>query len=101
VEQAHEALARGENEKLGALMTRNQRILETMGVSSRAIENLIEAGMRAGAAGGKLSGGGRGGNVIFYIEPPDAEKIKRALLDAGASNVIVTAVGAKHLPARE
>lgn len=93
VEQAQTALARGENERLGELMTRNQRALEIMGVSAREIEMLLEAGLRAGAGGGKLSGGGRGGNVIFYIEPREAEKIKQALLDAGAASVMVTEVG--------
>lgn len=93
VEQAQAALARGENESLGDLMTRNQRVLETLGVSSREIEGLLDAGLRAGARGGKLSGGGRGGNVIFVIEPRDAETIKRALLDAGATSVMVTQVG--------
>jgi mevalonate kinase len=93
VEQAQTALARGENERLGELMTHNQRALETLGVSSREIENLIDAGMRAGAGGGKLSGGGRGGNVIFYVAARDTEKIKRALLGAGAARVIVTEVG--------
>lgn len=93
VEQAQTALARGENERLGELMTRNQHALEIIGVSSREIERLIDAGLRRGASGGKLSGGGRGGNVIFYVEPDDAENIKRALLDAGAVSVIVTRVG--------
>lgn len=93
VAQAQAALARGENEALGELMTRNQRVLETLGVSSREIETLLDAGLRAGASGGKLSGGGRGGNVIFVVEPRDADKIKRALLDAGATSVMVTQVG--------
>jgi mevalonate kinase len=94
VERAQDALARGENEQLGELMTRNQRHLEMLGVSSREIEFLVAAGVRAGAGGGKLSGGGRGGNVIFYVEPDRAKTIQRALLDAGAVNVILTTVGA-------
>jgi mevalonate kinase len=93
VERAHAAMARGENEMLGELMTRNQRALETLGVSSREIENLLEAGQRAGAGGGKLSGGGRGGNVIFYVEGSRAPQVQRALLDAGAVSVIVTTIG--------
>ncbi|MCI0478666.1 MAG: hypothetical protein L0Y55_20685, partial [Anaerolineales bacterium] len=82
-----------ENEKLGELMTRNQRELKAIGVSSREIETLLDAGLRAGAGGGKLSGGGRGGNVIFYAAPENAENTKRALLDAGAVSVIVTQIG--------
>ncbi|GIL16118.1 MAG: mevalonate kinase [Chloroflexota bacterium] len=94
--QASSALARGENARLGELMTRNQYALGALGVSSREIEKLLDAGLRAGAQGGKLSGGGRGGNVIFMLDSRDAEQVKRALLDAGATSVMVTEVGAKH-----
>lgn len=92
VQHAQGALARGENELLGGLMTRNQRELELLGVSSPEIEKLLEAGLRAGAGGGKLSGGGRGGNVIFYVEDERAEEVKRAVLEAGALGVVVTTV---------
>ena len=34
------------------------------------VERLIEAALGAGAYGAKLSGGGRGGNVIAAVEPP-------------------------------
>ncbi len=90
VARAQDALARGENLLLGELMTRNQRALESLDVSSREIENLIDAGMRAGASGGKLSGGGRGGNVIFYVADERAEEVRRAVVEAGAANVILT-----------
>ncbi len=93
VENAQDALARGENERLGELMTRNQSVLETIGVSSSEIERLIEAGVRAGAKGGKLSGGGRGGNVIFYVEEERAEGVREKLIGAGAVGVIITKVG--------
>lgn len=92
VEEAQDALARGQNEWLGALMTRNQHALEALGVSCRENEMLIEAGVRAGARGGKLSGGGRGGNVILNVTEEDAPDVNRALLDAGAVSVIVTKV---------
>jgi mevalonate kinase len=93
VEQAQAALALGENERLGELMLRNQQELQALGVSSPEIEHLIEVGMRAGARGGKLSGGGRGGNVIFHVPPENIVQVRQALLDAGASSVIVTTVG--------
>lgn len=93
VQEAQKALASGENERLGELMRRNQRELEKLGVSSAEIEKLIEAGNRAGARGGKLSGGGRGGNVIFYVEERSPKDVIRALLDAGAAEVSVTRIG--------
>lgn len=93
VGEAQDALARGENSRLGELLTRNQRELERMGVSSPALERLIDAGCKAGAAGGKLSGGGRGGSVIFYVAPSDANAVSNAVAAAGAARVLTTVVG--------
>ncbi len=92
VERAQMALASGEVEQLGPLMKQNQVLLEAINVSSLEIERLVEAAERAGAAGAKLSGGGRGGNVIVYITPENAELVRSALLQAGAVSVITTEV---------
>jgi mevalonate kinase len=54
------------------------------------LDRLVEAARGAGALGAKLSGGGRGGNMIALVEPPDADAIAAALRSAGARNVIVT-----------
>lgn len=96
VRDSEAALASGENETLGELMNRNQLLLQELDVSSAEIERLIRAGMNAGALGGKLSGGGRGGNVIFYVGPEDADRLHKALLEAGAMSVIVTRVGEQN-----
>lgn len=92
VERAQAALARGENEQLGALMSENQHALEAMGVSSLEIERLVETGLRAGARGGKLSGGGRGGNVIFHVTGETSAAVRAALMQAGAVSVLETIV---------
>jgi mevalonate kinase len=44
--------------------------------------------------GAKLSGGGRGGNMITLVEPSDAPRVRTALKAAGAVNVISTTVRA-------
>lgn len=93
VREAQSALANGENERLGALMQRNQAELAAMGVSSPEIERLLDAGQLAGARGGKLSGGGRGGNVIFHVDEENAGTVQEAVLGAGAVSVIVTVIG--------
>jgi mevalonate kinase len=77
---------------LGALMDQNQRLLRALQVSSVELERLIEAALRAGAWGAKLSGGGRGGNMIAAIAPDRAGVVSDALYAAGARNVIVTQV---------
>jgi mevalonate kinase len=93
VREAQEAIASGANERLGELMTRNQRELAKLDVSSEKIETLIAAGIGAGSKGSKLSGGGRGGNVIFYVDEDTADLVRRAVVEAGAVGAIVTTVG--------
>ena len=92
VRAARAAIERGEIDALGPLMNANQKLAREMGVSSPEIEVLVEAALRAGAGGAKLSGAGRGGNVIALVGEENPEKLVRALMDAGARGVIVTRV---------
>ena len=93
VDRAHGAVERGDVSALGSLMNENQRVLRRLDVSSPEIEALVGAALGAGAGGAKLSGGGRGGNVIAVVEPERADGVRQALLAAGAKSVIVTRVG--------
>ncbi len=86
--QARQALNRGDVEGLGSLMNFNQHVLQDMTVSSPELEKLITAARKAGALGAKLSGGGRGGNMIALVNDEVEEDVRKALLDAGATNVI-------------
>jgi mevalonate kinase len=88
--KARPALITGDIDLLGGLMNENQRLLEQLTVSSRRLEDLIDAARIAGASGAKLSGGGRGGNVIALAPTQDTETIATALSNAGAAHVITT-----------
>ncbi len=79
-------------ERLGALMNENHRILRKIGVSSVELDCLTEASLNSGASGAKLSGGGRGGNMIALSTKENAPAIAEALLKAGAKNVIISEV---------
>ncbi len=92
---ARTAVEQGGTQALGPLMDANQTLLARLGVSSPPLERLIAAARRAGAAGAKLSGGGRGGNVIALVTAQNAPAVEAALLQAGARRVIVTQVGAQ------
>ena len=65
-------------------------LLVEMGVSPPQLEILVAAAKKAGALGAKLSGGGRGGNMIALTKPDDAQAISQALVNAGAVQTIIT-----------
>jgi len=93
VHGARRAIRDGNFAALGLLMNANQQRLEEIGVSSPALETLIQAARDAGAQGAKLSGGGRGGNVIALVDAQSTGPVQAALLAAGAKRVILTQVG--------
>lgn len=92
VHSARRAIEGGDVAALGPLMDENHRLLQTMGVSSPELDALCQAAHNAGASGAKLSGGGRGGNMIVLAPDGRTEKITSALLAAGAVRTIVTDV---------
>lgn len=91
-ERAHRAIESGDFPALGPLMNENQALLEKMGVSSPELDRLIHAARESGAPGAKLSGGGRGGNMIALAPEGTAPHIIEALRDAGATRIITTTV---------
>jgi mevalonate kinase len=92
VEAAQEAIKSGHTEALGPLMDENHDLLREMGVSSPELDRLAQAARRAGALGAKLSGGGRGGNLIALADGELASRIAEALEGAGAKGTIVTTI---------
>ncbi len=89
---ARTAIEDGSIEQLGPLMDQNQVLLEHIGVSSVELEHLIAAAKGAGAAGAKLVGGGRGGNMIALVDETKREAVVAALYAAGAVSVIATEI---------
>ena len=87
------AVEAGQVRRLGPLMTENHRLLVELGVSSSALDALVDAAREAGALGSKLSGAGQGGNMLALIPPSAGGRVERALREAGAVRVIRTAVG--------
>ncbi|RIK31567.1 MAG: mevalonate kinase [Anaerolineae bacterium] len=91
-EEAREKIEAGDWRLLGELMNQNHAWLQEMTVSSPELDRLVEAARKAGAVGAKLSGGGRGGNMIALVQPENADEVSSALIAAGAKNTIVTQV---------
>jgi mevalonate kinase len=89
---ARKAIDAGKPAELGPLMNENQDLLRQIGVSSPELERLVQAAKTAGALGAKLSGGGRGGNMIALVEANAAAEVTQALQAAGAVRTLLTQV---------
>ena len=89
---AREAIESGDTDRLGKLMNENHTLLQEMTVSSTELDSLVTAARGSGALGAKMSGGGRGGNMIALAPPRLADEIARALQRAGAQHTIITQV---------
>ncbi|MBL8051702.1 MAG: mevalonate kinase, partial [Anaerolineales bacterium] len=90
---ARRSIESGKPELLGELMDHNHALLQEMTVSSPELDTLVSAAKDAGALGAKLSGGGRGGNMIALVEQARAESVASALISAGAKRTIITEIG--------
>lgn len=85
---ARTAIATGDLAEIGRLMNENHRLLQKMTVSAPILDTLIAAAMDAGAMGAKLSGAGRGGNVIALVDEGMETAVSQALLANGAKSVL-------------
>ncbi len=94
VTQARQMIVDGNPAGLGRLMNENQILLGELGVSSPELDQLVKAGREAGALGAKLSGGGRGGNMIALVEESESIEVAKALVEAGAIRTLITEIHA-------
>jgi mevalonate kinase len=96
--EARTALEGADWQQLGALMDLNHALLQELTVSSPELDRLVSAARQAGALGAKLSGGGRGGNMIALVREAgqgtqfEAGNVESALRSAGALRTIVTTI---------
>ncbi len=89
VTDSRDALQTADWVRLGELMNANHALLQQLGVSCPELDRLCTAALGAGALGAKLSGGGRGGNMIALArDAAHAQQLKSALRAAGAARVM-------------
>lgn len=82
------AIETGDLPIIGALMNANQTLLREINVSCQEIDELVAAALQAGALGAKLTGAGRGGNVIALLpdeNPETIANVRNAFQQAGAT----------------
>lgn len=80
-----EALLRGELNKIGEILDYGfqQKRLMANNISNNLIENIYTATKNAGATGGKISGAGGGGFMIFYAPLTNRYPVVEALKQFG------------------
>ena len=90
---ARTAIEAGDLERVGRLMRENHTLLQKITVSSPELDRLVDTATKAGALGAKLSGAGRGGNMIALVANKERETaVKSALIAAGATAVLTTTI---------
>ncbi|MCB8988385.1 MAG: mevalonate kinase [Ardenticatenaceae bacterium] len=89
-QQARQAIEDGRVAQVGRLMNDNHQLLQDMTVSSSGLDALVRTAREAGALGAKLSGAGRGGNMIALVTLERETAVTHALQQAGARSVLTT-----------
>jgi mevalonate kinase len=92
VSAARLSIEQGQIELLGRLMNENHTVLQSLGVSCPELDCLVTAALDGGALGAKLSGAGRGGNMIALVTEEVRGRVGMMLRLAGASRVLFTQV---------
>jgi mevalonate kinase len=77
--QALQAIKARDYGELGALMTLNHSLLRRLGVSTNALDKLVEKALSNGALGAKMTGAGGGGCIIALTNKTSTQKVIRAM----------------------
>ncbi|MEO9532903.1 MAG: hypothetical protein ABJG68_15230 [Crocinitomicaceae bacterium] len=78
-------LLAGRSSEIGAILNRSWENKKRMadGITNADIDKAYEAAMQAGALGGKISGAGGGGFMLFYTESENRSEVTDALTNLG------------------
>jgi len=69
-----------DDKKLGELIYRHHvNLRDGLGISTNAVETILDTAMENGALGGKINGSGGGGCLFVYADEKDCDKILKAV----------------------
>lgn len=82
-----EAMLKGNIHDIGRILDYGFRYKKQMakGISNDSLDEVYEAALKAGATGGKISGAGGGGFMMFYCPANTRYEVKKALTAFGGS----------------
>lgn len=80
-----EALLKGQVDDIGPILDFGFRYKKQManGISNSAMDEIYDAALKAGATGGKITGAGGGGFMMFYCPDNTRYNVKKALENFG------------------
>ena len=70
-------------------MNQNQKLLKQLGVNTPKLDSMIDAAIKAGAWGAKLSGAGGGDCMIALVSPARRTTVEKAIQSAGGEIIRV------------
>lgn len=86
--KAEKLIGEKDYQKIGKLMNINQGLLDSLGVGTEELSELIWTSRKAGAWGAKITGAGGGGCIIAITEKHSLMEIARAIEKAGGESII-------------
>ena len=76
--------------RIGELLTEHQAVLrDVLGISTKRIDAMLDAALRAGAYGGKINGSG-GGGCMFAYAPENPRAVADAIAAAGGKPFVIS-----------
>lgn len=87
--QAKDAILRADLVQIGSMMSDNHALLREIGVSCEALDRLVATALGAGALGAKMTGAGRGGNMIALVTDEQTRKnVSETLKEEGGEIIL-------------
>ncbi len=75
--------------QIGSMMSDNHALLREIGVSCEALDRLVATALGAGALGAKMTGAGRGGNMIALVTDEQTRKnVSETLKEEGGEIIL-------------
>lgn len=83
--------------EFGVLLDRSWRLKQSLadGISNDWINEIYQAGLEAGALGGKLLGAGGGGFLLFFVPPEKKPSLRRRLSGLSEIPIKINAPGSR------
>lgn len=93
VYDARKALGVFDLKTVGALMNKNHKLLQGIGVSCKELDFLVNLANDRGAYGAKLTGGGAGGNMVALTPGKELQEKVASAMEKEGFKVLRTTIG--------